>query len=151
MKWLKPEFITFAVGAVVVILNDRFGWGLTPEGVIAFFVTVGGYLLQQGIVNIKRGQPLSFKGLSVNSRKLIFTLVGALFIGLNEAMQLGFSQDVVWVVAGIITGYNAIEGTKDVQEAKQPPMEVHLPSHKNIGFYVPANIPEDPAADDQSH
>lgn len=117
MKWLRPEFLTFVVGAVVVLLNDRFGWGLTQEGVTAFFVTVGGYFLQQGIVNVKRGEDGAFAGVSVSSRKLIFTLVGALLIGLNEAMQLGYGTEAIWTVAGLVTGYNALEGTRDAKTA----------------------------------
>lgn len=138
MKWLRPEFLTFVVGALVVLLNDQFGWGLTQEGVIAFFTTVGGYLLTQGIVNVKRGQDGTFAGVSVQSRKMIFTLVGALFIGLNEAMQLGFGQDAVWTVAGLVTGYNALEGTRDVKTAI-PTLRVDL------------SRPEDQEADDQTH
>jgi len=141
MKWLKPEFLTFVVGAVVVLLNDRYGWGLTTEGVIAFFGTIGGYFLQQGIVNVIRGADGAFAGLSVNSRKLIFTLVGALFIGLNEALQLGFGHEAVWTVAGLVTGYNTLEGVKDAKAAAALPVEVHLPAP--IGFERGVDVPYD--------
>lgn len=144
MKWLKPEFLTFVVGAVVVILNDRFGWGLSQEGVIAFFVTIGSYLLQQGIVNVKRGEDGAFAGLSVNSRKLIFTLVGALMIGLNEALQLGFGAESIWMVAGLVTGYNAVEGARDAKAAATPPTTVNFPSPIGFGRHSEQ-------ADDQSH
>lgn len=143
MKWLKPEFLTFVVGAVVVLLNDRFGWGLTPEGVIAFFVTIGGYLIQQGIVNVKRGEDGAFSGISVSSRKLIFTLVGALLIGLNEAMELGFGQEAVWTVAGLVTGYNALEGARDAKKADPEPKAV-FPYPPGFGLH-------DEKADEQSH
>lgn len=147
MKWFRPEFLTFVVGVIVMFLNELFGWGLTAEGVITFFVTVGGYFVQQGIVNVKRGDDAAFAGISLNSRKLIFTVVGALMIGLNEAIQLGFSSEMLWTVAGLITGYNALEGARDAKKAEPPqpqPTEVYFPRPIAFGFH-------DEKADEQSH
>lgn len=144
MKWFKPEFLTFVVGAIVVVLNERFGWGLTPEGMIAFFATVGGYLLQQGIINLKADGKSAFAGIKLNSRKLFFTLIGALFIGLNEVMELGFGHEVIWTVAALVTGYNAAEGAKDVKTVTASPLEVHLPDSFGYGLH-------DEKADEQSH
>lgn len=141
MKWFKPEFLVFVVGAVVVVLNDRFGWGLTQEGVVAFFVAVGGYLLQQGIINLKTDGKGAFAGIKINSRKLIFTLVAAAFIGLNELMELGYSQEVIWTVAALVTGYNVAEGAKDAKDAAAPPTEVHFPAP--IGFVRGNDVPYD--------
>jgi hypothetical protein len=141
MKWLRPEFLVFVVGVLVFVLNEQFGWELKQESVVAFFVTVGGYLTQQGLVNIKRGADGAFAGMSVNSRKMILTLVGALLIGLNEVMQLGFDQDTIWGVAALITGYNALEGTLDAKTA--------IPT---IRLYPSHGVREDdPTDDEQSH
>jgi hypothetical protein len=118
-KWIRPDKLTIIFGSLATAANEFLGTGIESGNIAAFFVILFTYLKSNEIINITRyshGLPVEFR---VNSSKLWFTLIGLGLTFYKTYSGEVLSQESIYSIAAMISGYNVYEGNKDVQEAQK--------------------------------
>lgn len=116
-KWIRPDKLVIIFGLLTTSANEFLGTNIESGNIVAFFVILFTYLKANEIINITRyahGLPVEFR---VNSSKLVFTLIGLGMTLYATYSGEALSQETIYSIAGLISGYNVYEGKKDAQEA----------------------------------
>lgn len=117
MKWAMPSFLTTLISIVAIALNNRFGWHLSPEQLIASvgltinFVAV---TMASDIAKLKRGERPN-----LNSTKLFTLMFSCLIIGFSDYIGIELDTESVWFIAGVAAAFITGKGIKDNLDSKR--------------------------------
>jgi hypothetical protein len=116
-KWIMPSFLTSLISIIAIALNNKFGWHLSPDKLIASvgltinFVIV---TMSADIAKMKRGERPNW-----NSTKLFTLLFACLMIGFSQYMGIELDTEEVLFIAGAAAAFITGKGIRDSVQAKQ--------------------------------
>lgn len=117
MKWVMPSFLTTIISIIAIALNNRFGWHLSPDKLIASIglaINFVGITLLADIAKIRRGETPNF-----NSTKLFTLLFALLMIGFSDYFGIRLDEESVWFIAGTAAAFITGKGIKDIVQQKE--------------------------------
>jgi hypothetical protein len=117
MKWVMPSFLTTIISIIAIGLNNRFGWHLSPDQLIASIglaINFVGITLLADIAKIRRGEMPNF-----NSTKLFTLLFALLMIGFGDYVGIRLDDESVWFIAGTAAAFITGKGIKDIMQRKE--------------------------------
>lgn len=127
-KWLMPSFLTSIISIIAITLNNKFGWHLSPDKLIASvgltinFVIV---TMSADIAKMKRGERPNF-----NSTKLFTLLFACLTLGFADYMGLELNTEDVLFIAGSAAAFITGKGIRDMVAAKKEVTDDHMQQYK---------------------
>lgn len=116
-KWIMPSFLTSLLSIIAISLNNKLGWHLSPDKLIASvgltinFVIV---TMSADIAKMKRGERPNW-----NSTKLFTLLFACLMIGFSQYMGIELDTEEVLFIAGAAAAFITGKGIRDSVQAKQ--------------------------------
>jgi hypothetical protein len=116
-KWIMPSFLTSLISIIAIALNNKFGWHMSPDKLIASvgltinFVIV---TMSADIAKMKRGERPNW-----NSTKLFTLLFACLMIGFSQYMGIELDTEEVLFIAGAAAAFITGKGIRDAVQAKQ--------------------------------
>lgn len=117
MKWVMPSFLTSLLSIIAIACNNKFGWHLSPDKLIASvgltinFVIV---TMSADIAKMKRGERPNW-----NSTKLFTLVFACLMIGFSQYMGIDLDTEEVLFIAGAAAAFITGKGIRDSVQAKQ--------------------------------
>jgi hypothetical protein len=112
-----PSFLISIISIVAIACNNKFGWHLSPEKLIAsvtLAVNFVGITIITDIAKYRRGESPN-----LNSTKLFTLLFACLVIGFSEYVGIELDDESVWFVAGSAAAFITGKGIKDIIQNKQ--------------------------------
>lgn len=116
-KWLMPSFLTSIIGIIAISLNNKFGWHLSPEKLIASTALTINFVLvtmSADIAKMKRGEKPNF-----NSTKLFALLFACIVIGFSDYVGIELNSEDVWYIAGAAATFMTGKGIRDIISARK--------------------------------
>lgn len=116
-KWAMPSFLITLISMVAIALNNKFGWHLSPEQLIASIalaVNFVGVTLIADIAKIKRGEMPNF-----NSTKLVTMVIALVIIGFSDYVGIHLDEESVWFIAGSAGAFITGKGIRDIAKRKE--------------------------------
>lgn len=116
-KWVMPSFLTSLISILAIACNNKFGWHLSPDKLIAsvaLSINFVGVTVFTDIAKLKRGEIPN-----LNSTKLFTLLFACLMIGFSDYIGIELDQESVWFIAGTAGAFITGKGIKDIIQDKQ--------------------------------
>ena len=116
-KWIMPSFLTSLISIIAIACNNRFGWHLSPDKLIAsvaLSINFVGVTIFTDIAKLKRGEIPN-----INSTKLFTLLFACLMIGFSDYIGIQLDEESVWFIAGTAAAFITGKGIKDIIQKKQ--------------------------------
>lgn len=117
MKWVMPSFLTSLISIIAIACNNKFGWHLSPDKLIAsvaLSINFVGVSVVTDIAKLKRGEIPN-----LNSTKLFTLLFACLMIGFSDYIGIELDEESVWFIAGTAAAFITGKGIKDIIQTKQ--------------------------------
>lgn len=117
MKWVMPSFLTSLLSIIAIACNNKFGWHLSPDKLIAsvaLSINFVGVSVVTDIAKLKRGEIPN-----LNSTKLFTLLFACLMIGFSDYVGIELDDESVWFIAGTAAAFITGKGIKDIIQTKQ--------------------------------
>lgn len=132
-KWAMPSFLTTIISIIAISLNNRLGWHLSPDKLIAstgLAINFVGVSILADIAKLRRGEKPN-----LNSTKLFTMLFACLIIGFSEYIGIKLDEESVWFIAGAAAAFISTKGIKDALEQKKLLTEV-----KEVAVSIAENV-----------
>lgn len=116
-KWTMPSFMVTIISIIAIACNNKFGWHLSPDKLIASVgVTVNFVLVTMAndIAKLKRGEMPNW-----NSTKLVTLLFTCIVIGFSQYIGIELDVEEVAFIAGSAAAFITGKGIRDMIQAKQ--------------------------------
>lgn len=116
-KWMMPSFLTSILSIIAITLNNKFGWHLSPDKLIASVALTINFVIvtmSADIAKMKRGERPNF-----NSTKLFTLLFACVAIGFTDYMGLELNPEDVLFIAGSAAAFITGKGIRDMVQNKQ--------------------------------
>ena len=116
-KWIMPSFLTSLISIVAIACNNKFGWHLSPDKLIAsvaLSINFVGVTVFTDIAKLRRGEIPN-----INSTKLFTLLFACLMIGFSDYIGIQLDEESVWFIAGTSAAFITGKGIKDIIQQKQ--------------------------------
>lgn len=111
-KYVDPKFITGIVTIIAVALNNKFGWHLDPEKLVASVALSINFIVVQILVDVKTGKP------SLNSTKFVTMIFACVVIGFSSYLDIDLEEESIWWIAGTAAAFITGKGVKDIVTQK---------------------------------
>ncbi|UKS25014.1 hypothetical protein LOZ80_25900 [Paenibacillus sp. HWE-109] len=124
MKWVMPSFLTSLISILAIALNNKFGWHLSPDKLIAsvaLSINFVGVSVFTDIAKLRRGEIPN-----LNSTKLFTLLFACLMIGFSDYIGIQLDDESVWFIAGTAAAFITGKGIKDIIQTKQEGAAVNV-------------------------
>lgn len=116
-KWVMPSFLTSLISILAIACNNKFGWHLSPDKLIAsvaLSINFVGVTVITDIAKFRRGEIPN-----INSTKLFTLLFACLMIGFSDYIGIELDEESVWFIAGTAAAFITGRGIKDIIQTKQ--------------------------------
>jgi hypothetical protein len=112
-----PSFLTSILTIVAIALNNKFGWHLSPDKLIASVALTINFVLvtlSADIAKLKNGERPNF-----NSTKLFTLVFSCLMIGFSSYIGIDLNTEEVIIISGAAAAFITGKGIKDIVQTKQ--------------------------------
>lgn len=137
MKWVMPSFLVSIISIVAIALNNKFGWNLRPDQLIAscgLAVNFVAVTMAADIAKMKRGQRPN-----INSTKLFALLFSCLVIGFSDYIGIDLDVESVWFIAGSAAAYITGKGIRDSVAVKKEGKQYANGGHEELDYRTENN------------
>ncbi|MGX4584071.1 hypothetical protein [Paenibacillus chitinolyticus] len=121
-KWVDPKFVTGVVTMIAIALNNRFGWHVSPDKLVAAVVVAGNFIIAQISVDIqkmKNGEKPTFK-----SAKFVTMIIACTIIGFSQYLGIELSEQEVIALAGAAITVITAKWVRDVAIEKKKASDI---------------------------
>ncbi|MFF2156049.1 hypothetical protein ACFVVQ_12105 [Paenibacillus chitinolyticus] len=123
-KWISPQFITGVVTMVAIALNNRFGWHISPDKLVAAVVVAVNFIVAQIMVDIqkmKNGEKPTF-----NSTKFVTMFIACTALGFSQYLGIELSEQEVIALATTAAAFITAKGVRDISNEKKKQAEAEV-------------------------